>query len=104
MLGYTSLVAVILSLVFGWIARQCDSLTYDKQLTTVGLAKAWVLLGWILLPPFWFWLEYFGIYRYEGENFDDLEQFKYGQDVAAKIWLAAVTALTILYFGKDIKV
>ena len=32
-----------------------------------------------------------------------LRNLQFGQELAAKIWLAAVTALGILYFGKDIK-
>ena len=62
------------------------------------------LLFWIAIPPAWFWLDYFGLYRYDpvvGKT--DLDSFKYGQDVAARIWLALVTALTILYFGKDLR-
>ena len=52
----------------------------------------------------WFWLEYFGLWRYEDKTKRmSLEDLKAGQEVAAKIWLAAVTALGILYFGKDIK-
>jgi len=49
-------------------------------------------------------LEYFGIWRYEDKTArQDREELKYGQELAAKIWLAAITALGILYFGKDIK-
>jgi hypothetical protein len=33
---------------------------------------------------------------------EDLEHLKYGQDVSSKIWLALVTALFGIYFGKDI--
>lgn len=29
------------------------------------------------------------------------DRFKYGQEVASKTWLALVTLLTGLYFGKD---
>jgi hypothetical protein len=69
----------------------------------VGEAKMIILICWMVLPPVWFWLEYFGGYRYQGGNFDDLEPFKYGQDIASKIWLATVTALTLFYFAKDIR-
>jgi hypothetical protein len=77
-----------------------------KNLSAVGTWKAGILLFWVLIPPVWFWLEYFGLYRYDDPKKDekpDWDSFKYGQDMSAKIWLALVTALTILYFGKDIK-
>ncbi len=31
------------------------------------------------------------------------EIVRYGQDVCAKIWIAGVSMLTVLYFGKDLK-
>ena len=40
-------------------------------------------------------------YRLVGR--EALDQFKYTQELASKIWLALVTALTFLYFGKDIR-
>ena len=76
----------------------------EKRLTSVGFQKAFLIVVWVLVPPIWFWLEYFGIWRYEAEGArQELEELKYGQELAAKIWLAAITALGILYFGKDIK-
>jgi hypothetical protein len=76
----------------------------EKRLTSVGFQKALLIFVWVLVPPIWFWLEYFGIWRYENKTArQDLEELKYGQELAAKIWLAAITALGILYFGKDIK-
>ena len=80
-----------------------------KTLSTAGKQKAALLLFWVLVPPVWFWFEYFFLYRYDplilpnGDAKPDWDNFKYGQDLSAKIWLALVTALTILYFGKDIK-
>ena len=59
---------------------------------------------WVLVPPMWFWFEYFGIWRYEDKQARQSRgEFQLGQELSAKIWLAAVTALGILYFGKDIK-
>ena len=80
-----------------------------KTLSVVGEWKAGILLFWVLMPPVWFWFEYFFLYRYDaltlpnGDAKADWDSFKYGQDLSAKIWLALVTALTILFFGKDIK-
>ena|ERR1700719_39869 len=76
------------------------------------LLKKWeagILIGWVVLPPLFFWLEYFAIYRRRrgynpGDDHPaDWEMFKYAQDVSAKVWIAVSTALLILYFGKDIK-
>jgi hypothetical protein len=50
-----------------------------------------------LLPPVWFWCEYVFLYPYYGQK---LEEFKYRQVVASKIWLATVSVLLILYFGR----
>jgi hypothetical protein len=78
--------------------------TPEKTLSNYGKHKVWFLVFWIAIPPAWFWLDYFGLYQYDpvGIGKLDLERFKYGQDVASKIWIALVTALTILYFGKDL--
>jgi hypothetical protein len=81
----------------------------EKTLSAVGKMKAEILLFWVLVPPCWFWFEYFFLYRYDketlpnGDKKPDWDNFKYGQEVSSKVWLALVTALTILYFGKDIR-
>ena len=76
----------------------------EKRLTGVGLQKAVLIMIWVLVPPMWFWFEYYGIWRYEDKQArQSREKFQLGQELSSKIWLAAVTALGILYFGKDIK-
>lgn len=76
----------------------------SKTLTCIGRCKVCILLFWIVVPPIWFWYEHVGLYRYDPhQGREDEKQFKYTQDLASKIWLALVTALTILYFGKDIR-
>jgi hypothetical protein len=50
----------------------------------------------------WSWIEYFVLYDSEKPQLKpDSEKFNYGQDRTAKIWLALVTVLLGLYFGKD---
>jgi hypothetical protein len=66
-----------------------------------------VLLGvWVLAPPIWFWYEYYFLYSNYAPTSPatkpPLEEFKHGQDQSAKIWLALVTLLFGLYFGKDL--
>lgn len=128
-------VALLGSLLFGAITHHCANFVSTKgeisknccsqqqaeqkgSLSPVGTVKAGILMIWILSPPIWFFLEYFGIEKprlgkvlAQGTAStsvpDDIkfswEHFKYRQDVTSKLWLALVTALTILYFGKDLK-
>jgi hypothetical protein len=73
------------------------------------IAEALVLISWIVIPPIWFWFECVVIYgKRAGFGFGkdapkDWDRFKYLQDLASKVWLAVVTALLMLYFGKDLK-
>ena len=76
----------------------------SRSLSHGGIFKVAILVFWIIAPPIWFWFEYVGLYRYDDQTKrEESEQFKYTQDLSSKVWLALVTALTILYFGKDIK-
>lgn len=52
----------------------------------------YAIAGWAILPPFWFWYEYFRLYRKFGEP-DTMELFKYGQQVAAAMWAGVLAAL-----------
>ena len=74
------------------------------QARSIKIVQAIVLSVWIIGPPVWFWAEYFFIWlpSHRQANSQMLDEFKYGQDVAAKIWLGLVSALLGLYFGKDI--
>jgi hypothetical protein len=47
---------------------------------------------WAVVPPIWFWAEYFFLYRVYG-NPGTLDLFKYGQDTSKAIW--AGVALTL---------
>ena len=68
----------------------------------VKVAQAIILAGWIVLPPVWFWLEFYLLYLPDPSSYEGWDQYKYGQELASKIWLALVTALLVLYFGKDL--
>jgi len=73
----------------------------DAKLTEICVrnVKGAILGIWVLLPPIWFWVEYFFIYKnLDSEVRPELGQFKYGQQLSAKIWLAVVSLLTALYF------
>ena len=107
--GLFSLALSIGSLLFGaWKINApsfvSTSTTGTHVLTCVGKWKVGLLLFWALIPPAWFWLQFFALYLYDDPKKREYwDRFKYGQDIASKIWLALVSALTILYFGKDLK-
>lgn len=63
--------------------------------------QAFVLSVWIVVPPIWFWFEFFYLYKKENPK-PDLDEFKHGQDQSSKIWLALVTVLLGMYFGRDL--
>jgi hypothetical protein len=72
----------------------------------VKVAQAIILVIWIVVPPVWFWFEFFFLYLPLTRDPDrpfkmSWDEYKFAVDVSAKIWLALVTALLGLYFGKD---
>jgi hypothetical protein len=99
------LVAVILALAFlvysltlvraGWTAKW--PATFDIHCVKIQQVIVWCI--WTVFPPLWFLLE-FALFKFQDPNF---EKLKYGQDLAAKIWIAVAAVLLVLYFGKDIK-
>jgi len=119
-LGYVASALLLYSVIFGFCTINRPNLTrleptnaaatvqsskpLPGHLTHVGIQKAALIIVWVLAPPIWFWLEYFAVWAYEDATKRlCLDEFKFGQELSGKIWLAAVTALGILYFGKDIK-
>lgn len=63
--------------------------------------KACILAAWTVGPPIYFLFEYWR-WGPRANVSPDWEEFKYSQELAAKIWVALVSVLAILYFGKDI--
>jgi hypothetical protein len=56
---------------------------------------------WVLGPPIWFFFEYFYLFRQHGKP-GCIDTFKYGQELASRIWLALVAVLGVLFFGKEL--
>lgn len=56
---------------------------------------------WVLGPPIWFFIEYFYLFRQHGKP-GCIETFKYGQELASRIWLALVAVLGVLFFSKEL--
>jgi hypothetical protein len=72
----------------------------------VKVAQVVMLIAWTVMPPTWFWYEYWFIYLkdYHSDETapENFELFKYGQDLSAKIWLAIVSSTFVIFFWKDI--
>ena len=98
-MGTLAALGAILSLCFG---RLGFGIGFDKD-NPVKVWQAGILAFWVLAPPLWFWLEYFFFFKDTpcGDR-GAFDMFKHGQDQAAKIWLALITVLLGLYFGKDL--
>jgi len=78
----------------------------DGPWPCIKIWQAGIVVGWIILPPLYFWCEYFLIYKPPEKGNPpkpDFESFKYTQDISSKIWLAVSSALLALYFLKDLK-
>jgi hypothetical protein len=96
-IGVLSACGLLASVLFGW----CELGVGFNRNDCVKVWQAIILCGWILAPPIWFWFEYFFLYDRLGTAKPDAEEFRHGQEQSAKIWLALVTVLLGLYFGKD---
>jgi hypothetical protein len=89
------------AIAFGLCCHRATPFSYDDG---VRVWQAIVLGVWIIVPPVWFWYEYFYLFK-RTKDFkqpQDFERFKYGQEQSAKIWLALVTVLIALYFGPNL--
>src|SRR5258706_9341023 len=70
-----------------------SSLKPNDPLYQTKIQQVVVLTCWIVLPPVWFWFEYFFLYTPAvGPTKPPIDEYKHGVDVASKIWLALVTA------------
>jgi H+/Cl- antiporter ClcA len=99
---WTALGAIIVSIVLAFSTKTIAE-PFDAK-RPIKVAQAIALCIWIFVPPVWFWYEYFFLYRVIPEAEKDkpeIEHYKHGVDVASKLWLALVTVLLGLYFGKD---
>jgi hypothetical protein len=105
MAGTIASIAAAICIVYGFrTLREPNFMGVEKTITCIGERKLLIIALWSLLPPAWFWYEYMGLYRYEDINQrEDREYFQYSQEVSSRIWIALVTVLTVLYFGKDVR-
>lgn len=79
------LISVIGSIIFNW----------DDHIKKIFLGF------WIVVPPLWLWFEFCFLYEKKLTPFsEDLEKFKYGQELSRNLWLSISTTLILLYFGQ----
>lgn len=84
--------------LFHHILNRADREPADREQEGTYLKK-WIasratyLVVWVIGPPIWFFLEYFFLFKSHGAP-GTFDQFKYGQELASKIWLGIVTLLT----------
>jgi hypothetical protein len=98
-MGILGLIGMGVSL---YLAKFGFGLGFDKD-NPFKFWQALTLSFWVLVPPIWFWVEYFFLFkRTPTSDRGEFDEFKHGQDQAAKIWLALITVLLGLYFGKDL--
>jgi hypothetical protein len=57
-----------------------------------------ILIFWSILPPIYFWVEYFIIWKTSEKKSPTLDEFKHGQEICRNIWLAFVLLFAGLYF------
>jgi hypothetical protein len=101
-----SMAALILFVSFYLAVRGFNDVLPEpgKHWPPIKKCETILLVFWVCVPPAWFWFEYFFLFkRVTNPAPDDFEKLKYGQDLASKIWLAVVSALLMLYFGKDLR-
>ncbi len=69
--------------------------TYHSHLT--GCPRYVIFGGWALGPPLWFVLEYWLLFDPENE---DLQSFKYHQNLGKNLWLGFLIYLAAFYLGR----
>ena len=57
--------------------------------------RLFLIGGWVLLPPLWFYVEYTFLFDKTKENF---KEFKYVQELARNIWAGFALLLAFFYF------
>ncbi len=80
--GVVTAIAAAITIVAIGILLQCD-----KPKLLIALA-----LVWSVIPPIWFWYEFYFLYRNNG-NLEEFDKFKYGQELSKAIWLGLGAAL-----------
>lgn len=101
--GTVAAICLAISLCVAWRGWGQPFDPHKMPWPHIRILQACIVVTWIIIPPMWFWLDYFFIYLRNHKMGDepppDIDLFKYGQDISSKIWIAVSTALLALYFG-----
>lgn len=90
-----SLLMMAVTLVLVIVAWNTDELRIcSEKISSVTIIYGLVGI-WGILPPIWFWLEYFFILHKHGTD-QDFERFKYGQQLSIAVWVVVTTLLVAL--------
>lgn len=90
--GCSAALAAIVSLCLAYIAWR------GKHVEIIYLC----LMFWTIVPPIWFWGEYFVVYRRFGDP-TAFDSFKHGQQVSLAIWAALAFSLNGLAGAEHFK-
>ena len=90
-LGIVGFVANIAILFFG--SQECDKSSH-KLISQIAIG------AWVLLPPLWFFYEYFYFFPAHGNPAAGFERLKGAQEVSSKVWAAVAVVLAALYTAK----
>lgn len=101
--GTVAAICLAISLYVAWRGWGQPFDPHKMPWPHIRILQACIVVTWIIIPPMWFWLDYFFIYLRNHKMGDepppDIDLFKYGHDISSKIWIAVSTALLALYFG-----
>lgn len=89
----------------GLIAAVAGGITVWAMYRTPADAKRpeWAksaLIWWTILPPLWFWAEYWLLCRSDpcASKVGELDRFKHAQELGRNVWLAFVALLAAFFF------
>jgi hypothetical protein len=64
--------------------------------------KLWCLAFWTIVPALWFFYEFHSLYPdYKAEGNNNLDLFKYSQEVSGKIWAGVVALVGAIVLRKQ---
>ncbi len=86
-------VTIIFLLVAGFLESKYSKGSSDSIKGKLKIIKISLLVAWGAIPPLWFTGEYFFLYLPYGEH-GAFQFFKYGQEVASKLWGAAFVLIS----------
>lgn len=95
-IGWFAAIAALATVFFLFATQAHEPASSSKPAALV------LLVGWTVLPPLFFWFDYFVLWQLEHQKknpqYLPLDEFKHGQEVSRNLWLALVALLAGIYF------